>query len=53
VENGRSLWKLNAFSATPGHVALCNCYFDEAADRDWAVAVWHSLTHPGPANEEE
>jgi hypothetical protein len=53
VENGRSLWKLNAFSATPGHVALCNCYFDEAADRDWAVAVWHSLTHPGPQNEEE
>jgi hypothetical protein len=52
-EDGRSMWKLNAFSATAGQVALCNCYFDDPADRDWAVATWHSLTHPGPKTEEE
>jgi hypothetical protein len=46
-ENGERLWNLCARSALAGRLALCNVFFRDEADRDWAIATWHSLTHPG------
>lgn len=51
-EDGRRMWKVNAYSATEGNLALCNCYFHDPADREWALTTWHSLTHPGPRSRE-
>jgi hypothetical protein len=42
-EDGEEMWKLGARSAVEGAAALCNIFFHDPADRDWAVATWHSL----------
>jgi hypothetical protein len=50
-EDGKAMLNLKAFSAVPGGLALCNVFFDDPADRDWAVATWHSLEPPAPPAE--
>jgi hypothetical protein len=44
-QEGESLWNLKAYAAVAAHLALCNIFVHDLADRDWAVAVWHSLNH--------
>jgi hypothetical protein len=44
-EDGEAMWNLKAYAAVAGHLALCNVFFHDLADRDWAVATWHSLNH--------
>ncbi len=43
-ENGEKLINLKAFSAVDGKAALCNIFYHDKTDYDWAVATWHSLT---------
>jgi hypothetical protein len=38
-------WHLCARSAVPGHVANCHLFFEDLADRQWAIDTWHSLEH--------
>ena len=51
-EDGETLLNLKAFSAVDGKAALCNVFYQDRADDDWAVATWHSLT-AGPATRDE
>jgi hypothetical protein len=44
-EDGEAMWNLKAYAAVAGNLALCNVFFHNLADRDWAVATWHSLNH--------
>lgn len=44
-EDGRTLWRLSGVTGSPGQLAVCNVYTENAADRDWAVRTWHSLRH--------
>jgi hypothetical protein len=48
-EDGEKLLNLKAFSAVDGKAALCNVFYHDPADDDWAVATWHSLTCAGTA----
>jgi hypothetical protein len=43
-ENGETLHNLKAFSVLEGRAAMCNVYFADHADYDWALETWHSLT---------
>jgi hypothetical protein len=43
-EEEKVLQNVNAFSAVDGKAALCNIFYEDKADYDWAVATWHSLT---------
>jgi hypothetical protein len=45
-EDGEELLNLKAFSAVAGKAALCNIYYHDEDDQDWAMATWHSLTSP-------
>lgn len=47
-EDGHRLLNLKAFSAVDGQAALCNVYYHDQDDYDWAVATWHSLTCAAP-----
>jgi hypothetical protein len=42
-EDGRKLWRLSARSAIAGSAVLCNVFFNDIADRDWAIQTWRSL----------
>jgi hypothetical protein len=44
-EDGRQLWRLSARSAVAGSAVLCNVFFDDPGDRDWAIRTWRSLQH--------
>jgi hypothetical protein len=46
--DGEPGWNLKACSAVAGSLALCNVYYPEEGDREWAVRLWHSLTHVAP-----
>lgn len=43
-ENGEILQNLKAFSAVDGKSALCNIFYHDKEDYDWAIDTWHSLT---------
>lgn len=43
-EDGEQLWNLKGLSAVDGRVALCNLYYRDEADREWAMKQWHALT---------
>jgi hypothetical protein len=43
-EDGEELINLQAFSAVNGKAALCNIFYHDENDYDWAVETWHSLT---------
>jgi hypothetical protein len=45
-EDGEVLQNLKAFSAVDGKSALCNIYYHDKDDFDWAISTWHSLTAP-------
>lgn len=49
-EDGETLRNLQAYSAVDGKAALCNVFYPDPADDDWAVETWHSLTGD-PATE--
>jgi hypothetical protein len=44
-ENGEQLWNLKAQVAAAGAFAVCNIYFHEMCDREWAISTWKSLKH--------
>jgi hypothetical protein len=44
-EDSRSMWRLSARSAVAGSAVLCNVFFNDVADRDWAIQTWRSLQH--------
>jgi hypothetical protein len=44
-EEGERRWNLSGRSAVPGQVALCNIFYRNESDRDWAIATWHSMNH--------
>jgi hypothetical protein len=44
-EDGRTLWRVSCVTGAPGQLAVCNVYFENPVDRDWAVRTWHSLRH--------
>jgi hypothetical protein len=46
-EDGRVLWRVSCVTGAPGQLAVCNVYFENPSDRDWAVGTWHSLRHVG------
>jgi hypothetical protein len=39
-------------SAVAGRLALCNIFYPDEADRDWAIATWHALTLNGREQED-
>jgi hypothetical protein len=39
-------FELAAESAVPGSIASLTIAYDDARDRDWAIATWKALTHP-------
>jgi hypothetical protein len=41
-------WVLSATSVVPGRLAVCTISFEKEADRDWAIAAWHSLRQQEP-----
>ncbi len=43
-EDGETLINLNAFSAVDGKIALCNVFYHDPSDYDWAIETWHSMT---------
>jgi len=45
-ENDETLINLQAFSAVDGKSALCNIYYHDEEDYDWAIETWHSLSAP-------
>lgn len=45
-EDGEELLNLKAFSAVDGKAALCNVFYHDDADDEWAVRTWHSLKAP-------
>lgn len=45
-EAERKLWHLEGKVAKMRQVALCNIYYENAADRDWAVETWKSVRNP-------
>lgn len=47
AEDGKTLNRLEALSAIDGGLAACNVFFESPEDRDWAVRIWQTLTHPG------
>jgi hypothetical protein len=51
-ENGEELLNLKAYSAVDGKAALCNIFYHDPDDYDWAVDTWHSLTATPDAQEE-
>jgi len=42
-EEGVAMHRLSGIAAADGQLAACNIYLRDAADRDWAIAVWQSL----------
>jgi hypothetical protein len=42
-EDGEEMWNLKAFSAVPGQIALCNLFYHDEADREWALTQWRAL----------
>jgi hypothetical protein len=42
-EDGQEMWNLKALSAVDGLVALCNLFYHDEADREWAISQWHAL----------
>jgi hypothetical protein len=42
-EEGREMWNLKAFSAVAGRIALCNLFYHDEADREWALTQWRAL----------
>ncbi len=44
-EEGRKLWHLQAHTAIAGGIALCNFFFENREDRDWALQIWRSMDH--------
>lgn len=51
-ENGIQLQYLKSFSAVDGQAALCNIFFHNPDDADWAMETWHSLTCRRSASEQ-
>jgi hypothetical protein len=51
-EDGQTLLNLKAFSAVEGKAALCNIFYHDEDDYDWALATWHSLTCATGGDEE-
>jgi hypothetical protein len=51
-EDGERLINLKAFSAVEGKAALCNIFYHDEDDFDWAVATWHSLSCPSSSTQE-
>jgi hypothetical protein len=49
--SGGTNWELAAESALPGSLASCTIAFDDAADREWALATWRGLVGPPPGGE--
>lgn len=47
-ENGKRFWRLTGESAIPGGLGIVTVFFDDEADRDWALGTWKSLAHPAP-----
>src|SRR5262249_25542268 len=43
-EDGKKLINLMAYSAVDGKAALCNIFFPDKKDSDWAIETWHSMT---------
>jgi hypothetical protein len=52
-EDGEVLQNLMAISAVDGKTALCNIFYHDKGDYDWAVATWHSLTGTPATGEGE
>ena len=46
-EDERRVWRLSGVTAADGQLVVCHVYTETPADRDWAVATWHSLRHDG------
>jgi|SRR5579863_4379771 len=44
-EDGEQLWNLKARVAAAGAFAVCNFYFHDELDRNWAIATWKSLRY--------
>jgi hypothetical protein len=44
-EDGDPLWNLKARTAADGAFAVCDFYFPDEQDRDWAIATWKSIQH--------
>lgn len=44
-EDGKPMLSLRAFSAVEGRAAMCNIFYEDAADSPWALKTWHSLKH--------
>jgi hypothetical protein len=42
-EEGETLWNLKGYSAIEGTFALCNIYFQDETDLEWALQVWKSM----------
>jgi hypothetical protein len=45
-EDDDELLSLRAYSAVDGKAALCNVYFRDESDFEWALRTWHSLNAP-------
>lgn len=43
TEDGRSLYRLSGIAADDEHLAACNVYLHDLADKPWAIEVWRSL----------
>lgn len=48
-EDGKDFWMLQGRVATTGKLCFVTACFDDPEDQDWAVEVFKSVTHPGPA----
>jgi hypothetical protein len=46
-EDGERMWNLKGLSAVPGGLALCNIFYPDESDAEWAVRQWHSLNNGG------
>ncbi len=44
-EDGEELWNLKVRVAANGAFAICNFYFHDEQDRDWAISTSKSLHH--------
>jgi hypothetical protein len=45
-EEGERMWHFAARGAVAGGLGLCNFFFHDRADSDWAVKTWQTLDHP-------
>lgn len=44
-EDDRRVWRLSGVAAAGGQVVVVHVYAETPADREWAVATWHTLAH--------